>query len=470
MNAAAVFRACPKVDGCPMVTARHLRRLQGGPTARALALAAALSLVAHLGAMAALSPRATTKISGGGEAAPTALGTHFEDFTAGGLAAAVPEVTPPTPQGILPAEEPAAQPATQTNEVSAAPTVAPQPPPPAVTPTPTEPIMPAPPTIAQSEAGPAESARPEDTKSAHAPLVAPATHAPKAPAPAISAPVVASPSVTVSPLTPTPDTPISPMPTPAAPPPTSGASQLVAPSASQQTADTPGPAEAVETPTAQLSNASEQPVQAPSDTAPMHAAAPDVAALPPRIPATPPVQPANMAETSAVEIPVIEAETAATTAPDSSPRPPSRPEQPPTERAETQRARVQPHAQPPSPAGNAQQNARRGGQQDQGGQTASAAPPRANAEQEGNAAASNYPGEVLRRIQRVRQARSPARGRVMVAFTVASGGDLTVVSVAQSSGNRALDQLALAHIRRAAPFPAPPPGARRQFSFEFVSR
>ncbi|TVP69897.1 MAG: energy transducer TonB [Rhodobacteraceae bacterium] len=58
----------------------------------------------------------------------------------------------------------------------------------------------------------------------------------------------------------------------------------------------------------------------------------------------------------------------------------------------------------------------------------------------------------------------------MVAFSVGSNGGLASVSVAQSSGHAGLDQTALDHIRRAAPFPPPPAGAQCQFSFEFVGR
>jgi protein TonB len=77
---------------------------------------------------------------------------------------------------------------------------------------------------------------------------------------------------------------------------------------------------------------------------------------------------------------------------------------------------------------------------------------------------------VLRKIQRVRQVRSPARGRVVVAFSIAPSGALASVSVSRSSGHAALDRVALEHIQRAAPFSPPPQGAQRQFNFEFVGR
>ena len=47
---------------------------------------------------------------------------------------------------------------------------------------------------------------------------------------------------------------------------------------------------------------------------------------------------------------------------------------------------------------------------------------------------------------------------------VGSGGTLAAISLARSSGSGELDQAALRVIRRAAPFPAPPPSARRNFT------
>jgi periplasmic protein TonB len=61
-------------------------------------------------------------------------------------------------------------------------------------------------------------------------------------------------------------------------------------------------------------------------------------------------------------------------------------------------------------------------------------------------------------------------GVVVVGFTVAKTGGLAGVTVLRSSGNAVLDQIALDHIRRAAPFAIPPAGVGRSFSFEFVGR
>lgn len=128
-------------------------------------------------------------------------------------------------------------------------------------------------------------------------------------------------------------------------------------------------------------------------------------------------------------------------------------------------------AAPPRPAGNADTDAARGSTQAQAqGQAAAAGAAAAPDSTGGQAAAAAYPGQVLRQITRLRAQRAPARGSVLVRFAIAASGALADVSVAQSSGSAALDRLALDHIRRAAPFPAPPAGAQMAFSFEFLGR
>jgi protein TonB len=47
-------------------------------------------------------------------------------------------------------------------------------------------------------------------------------------------------------------------------------------------------------------------------------------------------------------------------------------------------------------------------------------------------------------------------GSTTVTFAIGPGGALRFVRVSQSSGNAGLDQLALATVRNAAPFPPPP--------------
>ncbi len=88
----------------------------------------------------------------------------------------------------------------------------------------------------------------------------------------------------------------------------------------------------------------------------------------------------------------------------------------------------------------------------------------------GNAAASTYPGLVMQRIQRVRQPSIRAQGAAVVAFRIAANGGVGAVSIAQSSGSPRLDRAAMDVIRRAAPFPQPPQGAKTAFSIQIRAR
>jgi protein TonB len=88
----------------------------------------------------------------------------------------------------------------------------------------------------------------------------------------------------------------------------------------------------------------------------------------------------------------------------------------------------------------------------------------------GNAAASNYPGLVMRKLSRAGKPRVNARGTAVVAFSIAATGGLSSVSLARSSGSAALDQAALQLVRGAGPFPKPPAGARRSFSVQIKGR
>ncbi|MEP1767832.1 MAG: TonB family protein [Sulfitobacter sp.] len=92
------------------------------------------------------------------------------------------------------------------------------------------------------------------------------------------------------------------------------------------------------------------------------------------------------------------------------------------------------------------------------------------ASKSGNAAVSNYPGQVMRRIGRVPKPRVNNRGTAVVAFSVSSSGGLAAASIARSSGSSALDKAALRVIRKAAPFPKPPKGARRRFTIKIKGR
>lgn len=82
----------------------------------------------------------------------------------------------------------------------------------------------------------------------------------------------------------------------------------------------------------------------------------------------------------------------------------------------------------------------------------------------GNAAASNYPGKVMKKISGVPKPRVGSKGTSVVAFTISPGGGLSTISLARSSGSSRLDRAALQVVQRAAPFPPPPAGARRSYS------
>lgn len=89
----------------------------------------------------------------------------------------------------------------------------------------------------------------------------------------------------------------------------------------------------------------------------------------------------------------------------------------------------------------------------------------------GNAAVSNYPGKVARKLRRAlrgvsRAARRDARRDVHVHFVVTRNGALGSVRITQSSGSATLDKAALASVRRAAPFP-PIPAAAARSSWKF---
>jgi protein TonB len=73
-------------------------------------------------------------------------------------------------------------------------------------------------------------------------------------------------------------------------------------------------------------------------------------------------------------------------------------------------------------------------------------------------------GAVVRAAVGHHKPRGVGRGRVTVTFSIGPMGALRGVSVARSSGNSQLDQAALAAIRSAAPFPAPPSGAGQTYS------
>jgi protein TonB len=81
-----------------------------------------------------------------------------------------------------------------------------------------------------------------------------------------------------------------------------------------------------------------------------------------------------------------------------------------------------------------------------------------------------YAKAVLKKVRATKRRAGAGKGTVVVGFSIAANGALARVQVLRSSGIPALDDVALDHIRRSAPFPPRPPDARGGYSFEFVGR
>lgn len=124
----------------------------------------------------------------------------------------------------------------------------------------------------------------------------------------------------------------------------------------------------------------------------------------------------------------------------------------------------------PKPSGNSAQNAVQGtvaGQGPKPGGQASVQPGKAQAQ--GNAAASNYGGLVVRRIVRNKRTIN-IKGTGKVSFSIRPDGSLAGLRISRSSGSGKLDSFFLKTVRRAAPFPPPPPGAKTNFGVELHGR
>ncbi|MEP4036568.1 TonB family protein [Pseudophaeobacter sp.] len=150
-------------------------------------------------------------------------------------------------------------------------------------------------------------------------------------------------------------------------------------------------------------------------------------------------------------------------------RPPERPVEPPVQpEPEPAAQRVEKPAVKPAPTAKPRGNSEASATQGEVNATRNAPGGQASntggrAKVQGNAAVSNYPGLVMRRIQRAKR-RANVRGVAVVRFRVTAGGGLSGLSIARSSGSAKLDGIALAQVRRAAPFPPPPSGARTSFT------
>ena len=84
----------------------------------------------------------------------------------------------------------------------------------------------------------------------------------------------------------------------------------------------------------------------------------------------------------------------------------------------------------------------------------------------GRAAMANYKGRVLSHLSRFK--RSPPsnkRAITRVRFTISRSGRVTSVRLVRGSGVSIYDKDSVAMVRRASPFPAPPPGSPRVMTF-----
>jgi colicin import membrane protein len=88
-----------------------------------------------------------------------------------------------------------------------------------------------------------------------------------------------------------------------------------------------------------------------------------------------------------------------------------------------------------------------------------------------DAEAVSYKVIVFGLLERVKEFPQSARerhatGHVVIAFSIDDKGQPQNVAVVRPSGEADLDEEALAMIGRAAPFPAPPVGAQRDFAVD----
>ncbi len=221
----------------------------------------------------------------------------------------------------------------------------------------------------------------------------------------------------------------------------------------QGTAEPPAPGELLPETPETITEARPRDVSAPLNL--LQALTPDRAIVP-----TVRAEPAALTPPDGAAQTVEPTETVTAVAEAPSVRPKTRPDKPaPPQRKKT------------SQQGNSNQNASIGAAT--GNRTAKATQQSSQAgpsAQAGNAAASNYPGTVMRKISRIPKPRSKTNGTAVIRFAIAPSGALQSVSIAQSSGSAGLDQAALKVVSRAAPFPAPPPGARRNFAIKISGR
>ncbi|MEM1074209.1 MAG: TonB family protein [Pseudomonadota bacterium] len=93
-----------------------------------------------------------------------------------------------------------------------------------------------------------------------------------------------------------------------------------------------------------------------------------------------------------------------------------------------------------------------------------------NSRNTGNSDVTNYAGQVLVHLNRVKPAAVSARGWARVFFEISPDGSLAWVDIIDGSGSREVDRAARAHIKNAVPFPRPPNGNSRKLNFVYQIR
>jgi TonB family protein len=85
----------------------------------------------------------------------------------------------------------------------------------------------------------------------------------------------------------------------------------------------------------------------------------------------------------------------------------------------------------------------------------------------GNSDVTNYAGQVLVHLNRAPAVHVSGRGFARVFFEINPDGTLAWVDIIDGTGSPEIDRAAKAQIRSAAPFPRPPRGASRKFTFVY---
>jgi len=118
---------------------------------------------------------------------------------------------------------------------------------------------------------------------------------------------------------------------------------------------------------------------------------------------------------------------------------------------------------PPPRPGNASQSGAVGAPEGRESGLAARSPAPETPEPGGSAAASNYPGKIMRCISRASRMSRSGGGTAVIRFAVDGTGRIGGVAVAASSGDPRLDRAAARAIGGAGPCPPPPRGAKTTF-------